>query len=265
LATRTTARRALRSMGEPQGGADAAGRKSKMRRRTKPRVVWLPPTNANSIPLSSATSGFQEFFVGVASGTGPVAGEIPLTIDSQDDPLDPNTSLADIESTGYRLRRIVGKIWIDFVPSDESSIISVICTAGLIVRRSDPATGQSFATQTGLVANLSPQHIGNFGDPWIWRRSWVLFNAQAAVIAGFEGPVRNYGPEAGSAVDGPHVDQKTARIVGPEERVFLTVGLSVLETTAPQSAITEEVRVVTDLRLLASMRSSSGNRRNASR
>lgn len=233
-------------------------------RRRKPRVVWLPPTNLNSLPFTSSTSGLQTFFVGVSPGLGAVAGEIPLVIDSQDDPLDPNTSLADIESTGYRLRRIVGKIFLNDVPADDDSVISYVVTAGLIVRRSDPATGVSYATSTGLVSSISPQHLSNYGDPWIWRRSWILWNNAVATTL-TKGPDRNYGNYFTTVADGPHVDQKTARVIGPEERVFLSVGMTVLDTTAPQSEIPHECRIVTDLRLLASMRPSSGNRRNASR
>lgn len=82
-----------------------------MRRKTKPRVVWLPNTNANSFGAFGRSTS-QTFVVDNPS-TAPGAvtvGEIPIVIDSQDDALDPATSLSDIENSGYRLRRIVGKI-----------------------------------------------------------------------------------------------------------------------------------------------------------
>lgn len=234
-----------------------------MRRNRKPRVVWLPPTNANSFG-QSATSGIKVFALNTTEANPHTVGEIPLVIDSQDDPLDPNTSLADVESSGYRLRRIVGKIWITNDGSDENTASFGILTAGLIVRRSNPATGQSYAlTSTGADSLLSPQEIPNYGDPWIWRRSWRIANTSSVADARRPNiPVNNFG-NGPSAVDGPHVDQKTARIVGPEERLFLDV--AVRQNTEGAGEIPIVWNVVCDLRVLGSMRTSSGNRRNASR
>jgi len=234
-----------------------------MRKRTKPRVVWLPPTDVNPINGQAPDSGLKAFIVEVTnvSPNGIAVGEIPLVIDSQDDPLDPATSLADIESSGYRLRRIVGKIFVLCLPSDESQILAVVVTAGLIIRRSNPVDGKSYASLT-LDPELShPAQIPNYGDPWIWRRSWLLGNTDGGLTVPL--PPDNL---FFSALDGPHVDQKTARIVGPEERLFLNVGITIAETTSPGvGEIPQKVKIFTDLRVLASMRTSSGNRRNASR
>jgi len=228
--------------------------------RRKPRVVWLPPTNANSFGGLN-TNGIQIFAVNT-SGVAPKAtGEIPLVIDSQDDPLAPETSLADVENSGYRLRRIVGKIWVQCQGSDENTAGFGLVTAGLIVRRSNPADGQSFAILTSNENLISTQEIGNYGDPWIWRRSWLIGNPLVADPE-FGFVFNNYG-HGPSAVDGPHVDQKTARIVGPEERLFLDV--TVHQNTEDQGEIPIVWTVLADLRVLASMRTSSGNRRNASR
>jgi len=232
-------------------------------RRKSPRVVWLPPTDTNS-PTENPELGIQTFSLDISMSAPSVSGEVPLTIDSQDDPLDPNTSLADIESTGYRLRRIVGKIWVIGDNDDEESGINIIViTAGIIVRRSDPVTGISFAETIAQDSLLNPLKIPNFGDPWIWRRSWIL-RGQADSQFATQLPTSNTGEEVGSALDGPHVDQKTARIVGPEERVFLTVSANVVNGSG-QGEINNQTRIVSELRLLASMRTSSGNRRNASR
>lgn len=231
-----------------------------MRRKSSPRVVWLPPTDANS-PNASPTVGYQVFNVDISMASGTATGEIPLTIDSQDDPLDPNTTLSDIESSGYRLRRIVGKIWIlGEEADDESAIDAYAVTAGIIVRRSNPVDGLSYARATANANLISPAEIPNYGDPWIWRRTWVLRGITGGIFDSL--PTNNI--ELGSGVDGPHVDQKTARIVGPESRCFLDVSCTVLFGSG-QGEINHLTTVVTDLRLLASMRSSSGNRRNASR
>lgn len=64
-------------------------------------------------------------------------------------------------------------------------------------------------------------------------------------------------------MEGPHVDAKTARIVGPDQRLFLVVTNTIQGGSAAGGVSSCEV--ITDLRVLASMRSSQGNRRNASR
>lgn len=230
--------------------------------RRKPRVVWLPPTNANSFG-SSDTSGIQIFAVNT-TGAGPVAtAEVPLTIDAQSDPLALDTSLADVESSGYRLRRVVGKIFVQCQGSEENTAAFGVVTAGLIVRRVDDSTGASFAILTSNETLINTQEIRNYGDPWIWRRTWLISNPAIFEVDNPFGIVANNYGHGPSAVDGPHVDQKTARIVGPEERLFLDV--SVRQNTEDQGEIPIVWTIITDLRVLASMRSSSGNRRNASR
>jgi len=75
-------------------------------------------------------------------------------------------------------------------------------------------------------------------------------------------PWTNYahGP---AVADGPHIDQKTARTVSLEERLFLDVSVTNVDVGAEGNDFS--VNVVTDLRVLGSMRSGSGNRRNSSR
>jgi len=236
-------------------------------RRKSPRVVWLPQTNANSLG-ANASSAYQIFTVGASGDIGDFAvGEIPLTIDAQSDPLDLTTSLADVESAGYRLRRIVGKIWVRYDQDDDNAIPrQVVCTAGIIVRTSNPATGVSLAFGSGNGSLVSPGEIEQAGDPWIWRRSWIL-GARVPVQGSLIGsqPGDNYqAAAAGGNSDGPHVDQKTARLVQAEDRLFLDVSVTILVPGLDQQTA-GNVTVVTDLRCLASMRSSAGNRRNASR
>jgi len=231
-----------------------------MRRRTKPKVVWLPPTNANSVG-AAATCGYQNFVLDLAGAAGNfVVGEIPLTIDAQSDPLAPESSLSDVENSGYRLRRVVGKLWATVLQAAVDAPATLVVTAGLIVRRVEETTGASLASLDTTGQASSPSEIENYGDPWIWRRSWLLCNNLATSAPTGLLPESNM--EYGSAVDGPHVDQKTARIVSAEERLFLNVSATRL-TGAGE--LTTTISIVTDLRILASMRTSSGNRRNASR
>lgn len=241
-----------------------------MRRRSKPRVVWLPGTNENSVGTLNRT--IMQTAVRIvpvaADGIDATANlEIPVVFDGVlSDPLNPSSSLSDIENSGYRLRRIVGKVWIFMAQSVAFGGTNILqCTAGFIIRRTDPETGGSLASAAG-AANLSVTDIESCGDPWIWRRSWLLADdgtdgdPSDGVNAN---PHQNFGPAyPGGIAEGPHVDQKTARIVGPEERLFLDFSFQSLVVGDARDAVAV---IATDLRVLASMRSSVGNRRNASR
>lgn len=243
---------------------DDDARNGRRMRKRSPKVVWFPPD-----PTFGAAGGslvYQRFahdIIGSHAVSDRVTSFLPLTIDEPQ--IDASIiSLADVESSGYRLRRIVGKVFCSVVQSsitDDSD--GVICTCGFIVLRVD---GSGNPTRTAVEAD--PALAGNADDPWIWRRSWILANgsssgADPATVSEFgaSSPFANYegGP---SAVDGPHVDQKTARIVSQDERLF-----GVFTTTLLHAVDTAVLTVnwVTDLRLLASMRTSQGNRRNASR
>jgi len=241
-------------------------------RKRKPRVVWLPPDPTFAIPPNEDTTGWSGGSGGstsleISGSQTTTSIEFPVVIDQAR----PETeSLSDIENSGYRLRRIVGKLFVVGDTLDQTSdIIIVGITAGLIVRRADEL-GNSLASLTGLnQAPCSPSERENWADPWIWRRSWVLPNpslftsAIATTLGDFAWTNFGHGP---SAVDGPHIDQKTARIIGPEERLFLDVSATALLGGAdPQNDETNRTLVFFDLRVLASMRSSAGNRRNASR
>lgn len=236
-------------------------------RRRRPKVVWIPATNANSLDQANLRTGYQVFVLnlaGVIAGAQ-VTGVIPLVLDGQsDDPLAPATSLADLENSSYRLRRVVGKIFAAVHQQAGDSPTAAIVTAGLIVLRSDALSGLPLAA----VGNYSLAEIANWDDPWIWRRSWILANRLATNAATQAFAVTAAGTtnfEIGGNADGPHVDQKTARVVGTEERLFLVVTASVIGSQTDPQGPTMDISILTDLRVLGSMRTNQGNRRNASR
>lgn len=239
-----------------------------------PRVVWLPPTTSNSVgqQAAGAESSWKRFIIEIAGVVGDTTvGEVPVVIDGADDATNAVDSISDLYNSTYRLRRLVGKIFIAPNPNtDPQSLTPRVLgiTAGFIIRRTEPTTGTSFA---GLTANgtlFNPSLITNANDPWIWRRSWVLGVQRAGGVAVDQAfpvlPASNFGTQGASAVDGPHIDQKTARIVGPEERLFLDVSATILTSDIGDGEPTI-VNVAYELRVLASIRSGSGNRRNASR
>lgn len=246
--------------------------------RRKPKVLWLPVIGTQR--GSAATAGEQyggQFFAGdllLGANHNPTV-QFPVVID--DVPPDIVGSLATWQSAtlleniqaGYRLRRIVGKCHVGASlatggqPATRSACVSV--TAGFIVRRVDQG-GLSLANS---IDTLSSQTINANSDPYIWRRNWLLGTGVAdpgaleATVA-LPHTTALYG---GGNADGPHIDQKTARIVGPEERLFFEVSfISGLQLTG-QDEVEETVRVFIhlDARFLASLKPGAGNRRNASR
>lgn len=251
----------------------------------RPRVVWLYPTGT---PQDGIANGFEspglivfQTSVTVGSGAQPTF-EIPLVVDNDPERTFAGAPLSVLQDAGlnqaiqygYRIRRIVGHIHLScqYTNDQQTQLLGLAATAGLIVRRVESDTGTAIAP--GI--DVHPALIQNFPDPWIWRRTWVL-NAQPidtgplgspAIIAGdftfFPRTTGGYG----DVRSGPHVDAKTARIVGPEERLFLDIGVLGLPI-APSGGpgVQEDVRVtgVIDLRVLASIRTNQGNRRNASR
>lgn len=248
-----------------------------MRRRTKPKVVWLPTTNTFSVDTGNRSTWSLASVSAPAVAGGPAGVlEVPIVMDGvASDPLGATTSLADIESSGYRLRRIVGKLYCFLGQSQTTQVEDIYgVTAGFIIRRSDPSTGGSIEAATGGTTGLDPADIGNSMDPWIWRRSWILSNGPdggggaglltnqfASQLSGAGGHFNFGNGYPGGIAEGPHVDQKTARIVGPEERLFLDVSITPLLSVNQTTSLV----CIYDLRCLASMRQNIGNRRNASR
>jgi len=251
-----------------------------VRRHRKPKVVWLPRDASSSVRTDGRSSvGFNQIVVNNTTIGNGGTDEFPIVADfTQENPAIGSAAetLSDLENSGYRLRRIVGKIFVSSVanandPNGNTNASWLVVTAGIMVRRIDEATGVSHAFTAGEAA---VDDTLNVRDPWIWRRSWSLgavvvesTNAQQdalplGVIGASVGIPRNNWSHGPSALDGPHVDAKTARIIGPEERLVLNVTARVILNGANTAEI---VVVAHELRVLASMRTNVGNRRNSSR
>lgn len=248
-----------------------------MRKRRKAKVVWLPQDLDNRLGTApaTATSGEQSSTIIRLMGAPglsapPENDEIPIVKDFAGGLggliAKTDTTLADIEQTGYRLRRIVGKLYFQVLQQDRAvGDPSIFLVTAAFIIRGVAQDGQSMASAAGNI-QINTAKLNSTMDPWIWRRSWILANRSQTALANDI----NAGsfPEAnvvyGAGIfDGPHVDAKTARIVGPEERLFLDVTVEGINGNAEgaQGAI----MMIGDLRVLASMRSNTGNRRNAAR
>lgn len=240
------------------------------RNRRRPRVVWLPVSPQFRIganPAASPTdSGLftSSLAVGGTGTGGTFAVAYPVVIDTPAQFLTGSPgSLADNEQSGYRLRRIVGKFFLGLDTLD-SGPSQVAVTAGFIVLRvspdGNPVNGSILGNNDAIA--YAPGTIENFSDPWIWRRSWLLQNANAEPALALPNfPSTNVA--YGSIADGPHIDQKTARVISSEERlIFVISATTVIDGNDQAQGF---VQFVGDFRVLASMRTNAGNRRNASR
>lgn len=241
-------------------------------RKRRNNGVWLPPDPYNAvgfddtIPISATDQSI------IKQGTAPLGGtladsgvvDIPLVGDFNQDRVVGETlatgpTLADARF-GYSLKRVVGKIWVhapNFDPGLADAAYLWCVTAGLIVRRTDDV-GDPLTIQT------NPQLYDAAGDPWIWRRSWIVCNQVQALLAQSTTPAYPQNNVAGlpSALDGPHIDAKTRRTIKQEERLYLHIGTVALNGTAQDQFV---LRWVADLRFFGRIFQSAGNRRNATR
>lgn len=284
-------------------------------RRRKTRVSWFPPLgSAYTIDNVTINSGITTFRVDVLPNGDINTLEVPLTFDFGQEELlrfasetIPTITLADLQESAWRLKRIVGKIHAayfpaSFVPEDTQGIIdqasfpAAYLAAGFMVRN----VASDGLPSAPNVVNLLTRD--DYTDPWVWRRTWVLgqdsttnlFNTNLfSTAAGktwaptndsnfqftpLSFPLSNIddalpfalfpktNAHYGSVADGPHVDQKTNRRIGPEQRMFLHFATKGLPIQPPGGDLpaTGKVIGVYDLRFVGSMLRAS-NRRNAAR
>jgi len=194
-------------------------------------------------------------------------------------------SLQDLaQGNAYRLRRIVGKFHAAALTNNtgEAQIPTVDLAAGFMVCRTDD-DGNILVEQAGVSGDVTRGPLAQDGaeDPWIWRRRWILTGIPslitqtqtgqglyADVIAtnatlGFQGHWPQTTAGYGSVQDGPHIDQKTARVISRDERLFFWVQGRLFNPSTETN--TADIVWSLDVRLLASLRQNIGNRRNASR
>lgn len=276
-----------------------------MRRRRKKRLSWFPVlgelfTDGDN---QEATS-YSTFRLQVNGANSQPSGLIlPLTFDQGQESLlenqasglagAPFMTLADLMSSSWRVRRVVGKLHATFHirasqtqdPGGSTPPFGVLFGAGLMVREVDESGG------TDLL-KVSVMDRDDSTDPWIWRRTWILGqgvrfirNANAGVQGATELPANSVAQTAaasdeavawahfpntncdygGAGLDGPHVDAKTNRLIGPEQRLFLHLEARRLPIQAPPIFDdNSDIIGVFDFRLLGGLERAT-NRRNASR
>lgn len=235
-------------------------------RKRKPAVAWLPHVQHDA---QDSAVGVWDFATTVSAvNNGFNTSIFSLVPDFPGESIRASgtiASLADFEGSAYRLRRIVGKIFLgmqnNLPTAPDTRPIAALCGAGFIVLRVDPQTG---APLVATANSYSPLINDSTRDPWIWRRTWLLQNDFSGNVQDtqdtWQFPRTNC--DYGSAVDGPHIDARTARIVADEERLFCIVST---QNISGDSTIGGAIRGLLDYRILATPVRRTGNRRNASR
>lgn len=249
------------------------------RRRRRPRLIWMPTIGTeqdNVTSFSDSPSGRAFSLLGISGNSGAVRATTELTFDNPPEQsiealggvsgtLVNAFGMAQWELQSWRLRRIVGKMFAGCALEDvqePAPTVAALFTAGVIVRRVHDDTG----TPALSAQDREPQVLQTIRDPWIWRRQWIL-SSGAASSSGIQeayGVFPRTTAGYGSVQDGPHLDQKCNRIIGPQERLFLEVSATGLPVPHNGSTGNVEVHGYFDYRLLGSLMKSS-NRRNASR
>lgn len=260
------------------------------------RGLWLPVLgNAAQGNATDWIVGIKGYAPVLANGDiVAVADEVtfdyttnPFTVQSSAWDYNIPPTLHDITAGGeWRLRRIVGKHHAGYVSplftNAEKQIPppAVEYACGYIVLKTDEE-----GTPLTDLDQVNPLVMESAEDPWIWRRKWILGNAEAkhdgALInrpattdqlqwemwaLGQEYPVNT--ALFGSVADGPHIDQKTNRVIHRQERLFHMVATRIWAPvpwtpyTFPEPGL---VFYHTDHRFFGALSMSRGNRRNASR
>jgi len=247
------------------------------RRRRKPRVLWLPVTGRDDseVPETPYPINGPSGQLAVPANGSVAWDQVPVTFDYSDSASNEQgsfqRSLQDLaQGNAYRLRRIVGKFHASAIASGSpTQVVPIELCAGFIINRTDDSGNATTTIGTGIDLNPLAQDAAE--DPWIWRRKWMLnpttdhytSDSLSGVLTVF--PWGDFPPSTshyGSVQDGPHIDQKTARVISSQERLFFWVAC---HQAVNNDTLAVNVNWWLDLRILASLRSNQGNRRNASR
>jgi len=248
-------------------------------RRRKPLVQWLPVFGDGGNETNEAAIGIRSSIQLSGNPDDTRVDAVGLTFDYTDSAEtaqaagDDNRTLRDLVSgSAYRLRRIVGKCFASWSHNGGDTITgrpdAIDYGAGFIVVKTDD-NGNPYTD----FEEVHPLSQDSADDPWIWRRRWFF----GTLTLPQDAPGGDIGKAWGSAfprstaaygsvADGPHIDQKTARVVGRQERLFFVQAVRAYGLSPGSFANPGTLDSFLDYRLLGSLMSTTtGNRRNASR
>jgi len=251
-----------------------------MRRKRRTKYTWLPNFGTGTPVGGNNYEGNMRFGqLLVKRDAAPYVGIIAVLPDAPPENFDgSSTNLSNAINSEYVLRRIVGKLFVTYRQSNEDWTLGsvapipqgAIVTAGFFVARaSDVSQADPEAYPVGFVDgnsvadfnNYSPQARDTVREPWIWRRTWLLGNNMDKSLTDPTLVGQNPGYAAfpscnmkyGSVADGPHIDAKTIRRVGNDERLFFAMATQSINATStpPDNGA---IDYVLDVRYLGALR-----------
>jgi len=227
------------------------------RRRRRSRATWFPV-----IPTLYGEEGDQEFTfyedVGqiagepgsIAQWNGESRGIQPLTFDDTLQATDASTTgvtLRDVvQGQEWMCERVVGKVWGNMSQSNEAGATRIIMCAALAVLPVNDDGSQSL-----VPAESDPLNADNAQQPWLWRRTWVLYQNDL-VNSFFTGPTAISNVAGGNA-DAGHLDTKgTKRRIRRDQRLYIVYSAVTLAGT--NAGDPADITFGYDLRIVGGMR-----------
>jgi len=233
-----------------------------MARRRRTRYTWLPNTGTvgPAADTQDTTSGRDFGLLAVPTNGTTVVSILDLL---DDDATEDNVTgpLGPIVNSEYVIRRIVGKVFCSVGQTNAGATTpAVLLAAGLFVARAEDIDSSGGVplpigalTQAQAVDNYSPLRVETIREPWIWRRTWVLSNQVSTFNEITTQSFPRTNADYGSVADGPHIDAKTMRRVGNDDRLWMIVAARnyPLNTTGSAGL---DVRAFVDYRVLGATR-----------
>lgn len=242
------------------------------KRRKRAKYTWFPTysTFASGSPRQSTNFNVDTLFFSASIEVGLSIHPVVLDIPPEPAAITPDQNYGEIValvSQEYVIKRIVGKIYaaceqLDATPASFGGVL----TAGLFVARAAENGLQPIGSVAAVpadentVVSYDPQSPGTIREPWIWRRTWLLGNTAKADTSGGTlaqflpwCPATNFGLVGGGNMDGPHVDAKTGRRIGNDDRLWIAFSWRPLITT-DLSSTALGVQLMWDLRVLGALR-----------
>lgn len=196
------------------------------RRKRRNRGTWLPldpsilSEGSNAVTYFTTTTAVSDV-LGESPGAAvavPVAFDVTRQTPNTIVAAGQDVTMRDLtEGQDYFLDRIVGKVDCQFDGNEGTAgdqILDIILGFAFAILPVED-DGQTVAL---AADDFDPFLSRNTMAPYIWRRTWRLYNnlTPASLITAVPSTIAQYG----SVMDGGHVDAKTRRRIRQNERLF---------------------------------------------
>jgi len=196
-------------------------------------------SNGRWFPTAQLDQGFAQT---ASTGAASSLTFNPIIADGLDEPANEQNLvsapglLGAVLTTSYLIKRIVGSVFVGTAlnTSTAPTGFGVKVAAAIFVAQVDN-DGQLLNT-----AAWDPFDDDAAQKPWMWRRAWHL-GAQDSGPNYYQWPLTN--AEYGSLREATHVDVKSKRVVGYENRLFIVYASRSLENVASEVMWSSQLRL----------------------